>query len=271
MADPTDEKALTFEDSDGDTMTLTIERFHKGDRYYRGWATLADLAKAIEARGLRIFPATNREAMAWTDRQEARIVELRHQLREAEERAGRAEGELARVREELEAVAPTRHTVSDYDGGDGERTRTCAHLGAWQNERRLRVEAEHQRDELSDHLDRQRIEHDETRGYRHQAELDRDAARSKLAEVERELRVARIASDGSADNTKRLYGENASLRSQLNSYRTVVEAARPFLKAWKDGRYGMGVSAHDWSVFAMALNDATLNALPAPSESEPSR
>ncbi len=194
------------------------------------------------------------------------------------DRATAAETELARVREELEAVAPTRHTVSDYDGGDGERTRTCAHLGAWQNERRLRVEAEHQRDELSDHLDRQRIEHDETRGYRHQAELDRDAARSKLAEVERE-RID-IVSDLEAhrEQAQRIADERDSLRSQLAEHRAVVEAARKVsaevdeYQGDNDDLFRLIAQKCEAPGVSMALNDlqvalVAVDALPAPIES----
>ena len=46
--------------------------------------------------------------------------------------------------------------------------------GAIQDLRERLKLAETARDELSDALDRERLQHDETRGYRHQAEFDRD-------------------------------------------------------------------------------------------------
>jgi hypothetical protein len=213
MADPTDEKALTWTEADGLNcsfwLTYSFSPSHTVVPLDRP-ATLADVAKAIEARGLAIVSSETDPLLTMYEGERARLESA---LTAAEERAGRAERELARERKELVE----------------ERRRSVLSAG---------VVAQRLADELT-------------------------VARSKLAEVERALRVARGVSDGSADNTKRLYGENASLRSQLAAHRTVVEAARPFLKAWKDGRYGMGVSAHDWSVFAMALNDVALDALPA--------
>jgi hypothetical protein len=182
MADPTDEKAH----SDNalyslEIATRTAKRFDAGPH----------TEDTLNVAARRAIYNAGRASLT------AHIASLESALTAAEERAGRAEGELAERETDIES------------------------------------------------------------GYEVRVSL-----RAKLAEIERALRVARGVSDGSADNTKRLYGENASLRSQLAAYRTVVEAAWEWQRfaIKKAGTYADAVNA------TRGLN-AALDALPAPSES----
>jgi hypothetical protein len=290
MPDPTFNE-LTWTDDEGrgylvaEVYGVTAERVDRP-------ATLADVAKAIEARGLRIADddelADDRRMLAaaagldFPDGQPTHddliegltgLVESHdgHVERIASLESALTAAEFAVSRMTDERANPERWALVFLNHPD-EAFRTAAidAIGeGWHEEQldRLRAErtaAEGRAGRAEGELAAALVTiGDDARRY---VELDRaltlatderDAARSKLIEVERDgaakvaeyeaklteyhdriaelineiadvaraLRVARGVSDGSADNTKRLYGENASLRSQLESYRTVVEAA----------------------------------------------
>lgn len=85
------------------------------------------------------------------------------------------------------ALALIKVAVAGRAGGTfaGQEVELAA--GAIQDLRERLQLAETARDELSDALDRERLQHDETRGYRHQAELDRDACRESYDEIVRRI------------------------------------------------------------------------------------
>ncbi len=116
---------------------------------------------------------------------ESRMAELRARL-DGSVSAGRYED----VIDEALAHADEMHSLGAATLEMAERL-----AKELQQERAARQAAERERDEISDRLDHERLDHDHTRGYRSQAELDRESLKEKLQAAARVIAYALAEAD----------------------------------------------------------------------------